>query len=254
MKVLFLDIETAPTIAYTWRMYKANISQDMIVEGGYMLSCSMKWLGNDTVYYYENRSNDDKELTSKVLEFLNEADYVVAHNGEKFDIPYIKYRAVVNKLTPPSPFKVIDTLRIARKEFLFSRNTLANLAEELAVEAKFTHDEFSGFKLWSACLSGNDKAWKVMQHYNKQDVITLEQVYLKLRPWSKEHPNITVEQEDTSGFRCPKCGSIHIQLRGYTFTNSSKYHKYVCRECGGWSRTRYTENSLEQRRLLLRSA
>lgn len=253
-KVLILDIETAPSMCYSWRMWKANISQDMIVEGGYMLSCSMKWLGNDEVFYYENRTTDDRELVDIVIDYLDKADYVIAHNGESFDIPYIKYRAVVHGIKPPSPFKIIDTLRIARKEFLFSRNTLANLAKELGVSEKEEHAEFAGFKLWAECLKDNPKAWKVMRHYNIQDVITLEQVYLQLRPWAKEHPNVTVEQEDTSGFRCPKCGSIHIQLRGYSFTNSSKYHKYVCKDCGGWSRTRYTTNSIEQRRLLLRSA
>lgn len=253
-KILLLDIETAPTTCYTWKMWKANIGQDMIVEGGYMLSCSMKWLGEDEVFYYENRgSTNDYGLTKIVVDFLDKADYVIAHNGESFDVPYIKYRAVVNRISPPSPFKVIDTLRIARKEFLFSRNTLANLAIELGVEAKFEHAEFSGFKLWAECLKDNDDAWKVMKHYNIQDVLTLEQVYLKLRPWSKEHPNTTIEQETTE-FCCPKCGSNAIQLRGYTYTNSSKYHKYVCKSCGGWSRTRYTENSISQRKLLLRSA
>lgn len=253
-KVLLLDIETAPTVAYTWRMWKANISQDMIVEGGYMLSCSMKWLGNDEVFYYENRTTDDRELVDIVIDYLDKADYVIAHNGESFDIPYIKYRAVVHGINPPSPFKIIDTLRIARKEFLFSRNTLANLAKELGVEEKEEHAEFSGFKLWAECLKDNPRAWKVMKKYNIQDVITLEQVYLQLRPWAKEHPNVTVEEEGSTDFRCPKCGSTNIHLRGYSFTNSSKYHKYVCKDCGGWSRTRYTINSIEQRRLLLRSA
>lgn len=251
-KILLLDLESAPTTCYSWRMWKANIGQDMIIEGGYMISCAMKWLGEDEIFYYENRKHDDTYLTLKVLEMLEQADYVVAHNAEKFDVPYIKYRAVVNQLPPPSPFKVIDTLRIARKEFLFSRNTLANLAIELGVEAKFEHSEFSGFKLWKECLNGNDEAWKVMKHYNIQDVSTLEQVYLKLRPWSKEHPNVTVEAESTE-FHCPKCGSGNIHLRGYTYSNSSKYHKYVCRDCGGWSRTRYTDNSLLQRKALLRS-
>lgn len=255
MKILLLDIETAPTVAYTWKMWKANISQDMIVEGGYMLSCSMKWLGEDSIDYYDNQTgSNDSKLVNIVVNYLDKADYVIAHNGETFDIPYIKYRALVNKINPPSPFKIIDTLRIARKEFLFSRNTLANLAKELGVKEKFEHTEFSGFKLWAECLKGNPTAWEVMKIYNIQDVDTLEQVYLKMRPWAREHLNVTVEQEDASGFRCPKCGSINITLRGYSFTNSSKYHKYVCKDCGGWSRTRYTANSLEQRRLLLRSA
>lgn len=253
MNILILDIETAPTVAYTWRMWKANIGQDMIVEGGYMLSCSMKWLGEDEVAYYENRNgSDDKELVSNVIEYLDRADYVVAHNAEKFDVPYIKYRALVNNIPPPSPFKVIDTLRIARKEFLFSRNTLANLAIELEVDDKLTHEKFAGFKLWAECLKGNDGAWEAMREYNIQDVLTLEQVYLKLRPWYREHPNVTSEEEKLH-HTCPKCGSEKLHSRGYYYTNVGKYQRFKCLCCGGWSRTRYGESTVDVRKAILRS-
>lgn len=252
MNILILDIETAPTTSYTWRMWKANISQDMIIEGGYMMSCSMKWLGEDEVFYFENRSNDDKVLVAEVISFLDKADYVIAHNAEKFDVPYIKYRALVNSLDPPSPYKIIDTLRIARKEFLFSRNTLENLAIELKCEGKLKHTEFSGFKLWSECLSGNEKAWEAMKAYNMQDVITLEQVYLKLRPWSREHPNVGAEDESLKP-SCPKCGSTHTHSRGYYYTNVGKYHRIKCLDCGGWSRTRYGEGVMEVKKAILRS-
>ena len=252
-KILLLDIESAPTMAYVWRLWKQNIGQEQILARGYIMSCSLKWLGEKTVDYYETRTEDDTQLIATIIDYLNEADYVVAHNGRKFDIPFIKARAMVNGINPPSPFKIIDTLEIAKKEFLFSSNSLAALATELKWSPKLSHGKFSGFSLWSECLKGNNEAWEEMKKYNIQDTLTLEEVYLKLRPWYSNHPNITVESELVPAFRCPKCGSEDVHLRGYAYTNSGKYHKYVCLDCGGWARERYTDNSLEVRKSILKS-
>ena len=252
-KILLLDIETAPTLAYVWGLWKQNVGQEQIFDRGYLLSCSMKWLGEPEIFYAENRVENDYKLTEIILQFLEEADYVIAHNGRKFDIPFIKARAVVNGLPAPSPFKIIDTLEIAKKEFLFTSNSLEALANELKCAPKMKSRKFNGFSLWLGCLKGNEDAWAEMRKYNEQDVTTLEEVYYKLRPWYSNHPNITVEDELTPTFRCPKCGSDEIHLRGYIYTTSGKYHKYVCLECGGWSRERYTNNSLEVRKTILKA-
>lgn len=252
-KVLLLDIETAPTLAYVWKLWKENVGQEQILGRGYIMSCTIKFLDSDEVIYLENRTKNDYKIVRTIMEYLDIADYVIAHNAKKFDVPFIKARAIVNNIPPCSPFKVIDTLEIARKEFLFSSNSLAALATELKCTPKRKHTKFSGFSLWAACLEGNEEAWKEMEEYNKQDVLTLQEVYLKLRSWYEKHPNVTVEDELEPVFRCSKCGSDDVHLRGYYFTNSGKYHKYVCRECGGWSRERYTSNSLEQRKKILKA-
>ena len=252
-KILLLDAETAPTMAYVWGLWKQNIGLDQILDRGYLMSCTCKWLGEKEVYYIENKTHNDYRITKTILDYLNEADNVVAHNGKKFDIPFIKARAVVHSIPPPSPFKIIDTLEIAKKEFLFSSNKLEALAKELGCTPKGKHNDFSGFKMWSECLQGNYKAWEAMKEYNIQDVLTLEEVYLKMRPYASQHPNVTVEDDLEPMFRCPKCGSDNVHLRGYTHTNVGKYHKYVCLDCGSWSRERYTSNSLETRKTLLKS-
>lgn len=257
--VLLIDIETSPKLAYVWDMWKQNINQDMLLDRGYLMTSSWTMLGSNKIYSQRCKLNkdltiDDYDLTVELLELLDRSDYVIAHNGKKFDIPFIKARALVHGLTPPSPFKVIDTLEIARKEFLFTRNTLENLAQELKLpDKKLSHSKYSGAKLWVECLKGNEDAWQEMLTYNQMDVKVLEEVYLKLRPWDSKSFNIASEvSENISDFMCPKCGSTHIQLRGYYFTNSGKYHKYVCKECGGWSRARYTQNSLETRKTILK--
>jgi len=217
------------------------------------MSCSVKILGDDSVTYFENRTEDDSQITRDIMKWLDRADYVIAHNGKKFDLPFIKGRAVVNDIPPCSPFKIIDTLEIARKEFLFTRNTLANLCEELNVKIKKReHGKFPGFKLWKECVKGNEEAWEEMRDYNIYDVLSLEEVYLKLRAWHSNHPNINVNDLDET-MRCPKCGSINLQKYGFYTTNVGKYQKYMCKDCGGFSSERYTSNTISKRKSLLKA-
>lgn len=249
--ILLLDIETAPSISYTWGYYNQNLGHDMILDyGGYIMSCGLKWLGEDEVTYFENRTKDDKKIVEIILSYLDLADYVVAHNGGRFDFPYIKTRAIINGLKPPSPYKVIDTLAIAKKEMKFKRNNLSFLAEALNVQRKSDHAKFKGILLWSECMNGNEEAWKEMKHYNITDVEVLEQVYLKLRSWSSTHPNINKKTKVTE-VCCPVCGSSNLGTRGYYTTNKGKYRRYSCKDCGAWSSSTFTLNEKADRKNLL---
>lgn len=244
-KILILDIETAPSLAYVWRYFKENVGAKQVREHGHIMSFAAKWLGEDKVFYEENRKQDDTALVKKLLKFLDEADMVVAHNGERFDFPKIAGRAVVNGLKPPSPYKMVDTLKSARREFSFPSNSLEYLGIILGVDQKSSHKEFPGFELWSECMKGNKKAWAEMKKYNIQDVVTLEEIYLKLRPFMRNHPNVSVFGENEE-MECPKCGSTHLQMRGYAYTNVGKFHRFQCQGCGGWGRTRYTIKDIDQ--------
>lgn len=208
----------------------------MLLQTSYIMSCSIKELGVEGVTYYENRTLDDTKIVKQIAEHIADANFIIAHNGRKFDIPLIKARAIVTGLKPFPPFKVIDTLDIAKKEFRFNRNTLDNLAKELKVEhTKLTKRKFNGFVLWQECLKQNDEAWEEMKEYNILDVIVLEEVYLKLRSWSSVHPSITTaETTEDSKKCCPKCGG-EVVRSGYYYTNKGKYQRYRCLSCGAWS-------------------
>ncbi len=250
-RILTVDVETAPNIGYIWGMFKQNLGLNMLIETSYLLSYSAKWLDSGQVLYEENRDGtNDKKLARSLRRLLDKADIVIAHNAKKFDIPVIQGRMVFHKLAPPSPFKVVDTLLVARKEFRFISNKLEHLADLLGCAPKLQHGNFPGFELWSECLKGNDAAWQEMKVYNIQDVLTLEQVYLRLRPWMRQHPNLGVLMEEDVPV-CPKCGSKHIHFRGYVTTNVSKFHRFQCKDCGGWGRTRYNELGKEKRKALV---
>ncbi len=240
-KILILDIETAPHVAYVWVAFKQFVGHNQWLRKGHVMSFAAKWYGEDEIIYAENRSTEDGKIVKALFDLLDEADIVVAHNGDKFDLPVILARGLVNNFTPPSPYFTIDTCRIARRRFRFTSNNLKVLADELGLEQKGEHEKFPGFELWIQCLAGNEEAWAEMKHYNIQDVIVLEQIYERMLPYIDNHPNVVRETEE-GVVHCPKCGSTNIQWRGYYYTKMGLcYRKFVCMDCGGWGRVRYAE-------------
>lgn len=254
-KTLITDIETAPIRAFVWRCFKENIGFNQIANDWHMLSFCAKWLHKPDVLYYDQskRRNyeDDRVLLGRMHKLLTEADIVVAHNGKKFDMRKINARLIMNGYRPPAPYKVVDTLLEARKAFGFTSNRLAALTKQLVPDTvKDDHKEFPGFELWDECLKRNPRAWAVMREYNIQDVLSLEALYLKLRPWMEGHPNVGAYLENDKP-TCPKCGSTNMRRQGYRMTQVGKYSRFQCTDCGGWARGRLTENSKQVRKHLL---
>ena len=86
-KILTLDIETRPALAYVWRMYDENISPAQLVDPGGMICFGAQWLGERKVQFYSDWEHGHKGMVKAAHKLLNEADAVVTYNGDKFDIP-----------------------------------------------------------------------------------------------------------------------------------------------------------------------
>lgn len=254
LKVLLLDIETAPKIVYSWGTWQQNIYENQIEQDMFMLTWSAKWLGDDTVYgdrldHYEALEGNDKRLVSKLWIMMDEADVIVGHNSNKFDLPIINTRFILNRLSPPSPYRKIDTLAIAKRVFSFTYNKLDYLGRMLANDKK---KYAGGMETWKRCLRGDELALQKMLDYNKQDVLLLEKVYYELAPYAPSLPNHSVNGETCS---CPKCGSHNLHRRGYAYTNSSRFQRFRCVDCGGWSRGRKdTRTKTEKENTLMPSS
>lgn len=239
-KILILDIETAPSVAYVWRYWQENVSPKQVLDHPHIMSFAAKWYKTNDIIYEECRKSDDSVLVKRLIELLDEADVVVAHYGSKFDLPKIKGRALVNNISPPSPFRVVDTKNVASKHFGFSSNSLEYIANVLECSVrKGGHKKFPGFELWLECLRGNDEAWEELRLYNIDDVLVLEEVYDKMLPWIDTHPNVAtfVDPEIPT---CVKCGSLDLHRRGERVTNTGIYPRFQCMSCGGWNRGRYS--------------
>jgi uncharacterized protein YprB with RNaseH-like and TPR domain len=128
---------------------------------------------------------NDKKLLKPLWKLMDEADIIVAQNGDRFDLPKLFARFIENGMGCPSEFTTIDTYKMGKK-FGFTSHKLAYMTEKLNRKyVKQDHGDFQGFKLWDACINGNLKAWKSMEKYNKYDVLSLEELFLKLSEFVK---------------------------------------------------------------------
>jgi hypothetical protein len=239
--ILTIDIETAPIEAYVWGLWDQNVGVDFIKTEWSILSYAAKWLGEKKIYYGDTggrgatKVRDDKALAGEIRELLDDADIVVAQNGKKFDVRKINARLIEHGYPPPRPFRVVDTLIVAKKYFAFTSQKLAWTSAHLTNVPKDEHKKYPGFDLWKACLADDPGAWKEMKKYNRRDVQATEEVYLKLRPWIENHPNIGAYEPSEQSV-CPKCGSDKLQHQGYRVLQQGKYPRFQCQNCGGWSR------------------
>lgn len=245
-KIVFLDIENAPNIGYTWSKYETNVIE--YTQDWFILCVSWKWLGGKVESVslpefplYKKDKTDDKEVVTKVWQVLNEADIVVGHNAAKFDLRKLNARFIHHNLTPPSQYSVIDTLRVARKYFQFDSNKLGDLGKYLGIGQKI---DSGGFETFKQCMDGDMDAWIDMVKYNRQDVVLLEKLYYRLRPWIENHPLLEVITNDP--IECPICaGKIH--KRGAQLLSGGRMRqRFQCqnKECGKWSKGRINKNIL----------
>ena len=253
-KILILDLESLPILAYTWGVWDQNVSMDQIKKDWCVLSWAAKWLYStetmgDILTPTEAEMRDDKRIMQGLWNVVDKADVVIAHNAKNFDIKKMNARFIVNKIKPPRFFRVIDTLQVARGQFGFTMNKLDYINKILGLEQKIKTE----FKLWSDCDEGDPVALKKMMEYNIRDVVCLEEAYLILRPWIKSHPNIGLLMDENIEV-CATCGSRYITWDGnYYYTIVGKYSTYRCDDCGAVGRSRITALSLGKRQSLLTS-
>jgi DNA polymerase elongation subunit (family B) len=228
-RVLIFDIETSPEIGYVWGRFKQFLAPVQVKQRSFMLTWSAKWLGeeeilDDAIINYRQTDDaygepDDLEIVTSMWNLLDRADVVVAHNGIRFDLPYLNSRFVYHNLGMPSPFKVVDTCKIAKKYFRFPANSLKELGIYLGIEVPKLDTDF---QLWVDCMEGKKEAWEYMVEYNQYDVKLLEEVYLRLRSYDKSHPNMSLYYDDDK-VRDPVTGSTDVVEDGFAYTASSKF-------------------------------
>lgn len=229
IKILLLDIETAPMTALVWGLWDQNISPNHIIDSSNMLCYAAKWHQSSDVIFDSVHKSKTKNMLKGLHGLLSDADVVVHYNGNKFDMPTINKEFILNRFSPPSPYKQIDLLRVVRSNFRFPSNKLDYVSQRLGLGQKVEHE---GMALWTKCMKGEKDAWKRMEDYNIQDVILLEDLYNTLLPWIKNAPNRNLFN-DIQG--CPSCGHTHLQKRGTAVSTTGTYQRYQCKSCGSWS-------------------
>lgn len=229
---LIWDIEVSPCIGMFWRPgWRLSIPHDNIIQESAIICICYKWEGSNKVHHLEWDNGDDKAMCEQFIEIANQADELVAHNGDKFDLPWFKGRCLFHELDPTPIYKTVDTLVIARRRFKFNSNRLDYLGQHLCGEGKI-HTEFG---LWKDILLDNcPKAMKSMVKYCKQDVNLLEKVWQKLEPYHTPKTHVG-RLNGLDKWTCPYTGSQNVQSRGRVITAAGTVkHRMYCPENGRW--------------------
>lgn len=250
-KLLAWDIEMRPIEAYRWGLYdQSPVGLNQIIRPGCMISFAARWIDEpkSSIEFYRVRGETPEEIKESRLgmlgllwNFMDQADGLVSWNGQGFDTKHANREFIEVGWAPYSPIQEIDLMRVVKKVAKFPSNKLDYVAKVLLGKGKVSHE---GFDLWVKCMANDPKAWARMERYNKQDVHLLIELYNYLLPWIDTVPNRNL----FDGYAgCPKCGSEHIQRRGYRMTKVAKYARYQCQDCGSWSSIGKAEQTVEVR-------
>ena len=228
-RILLFDLETTPIKTYTWTLWPTSISHNSIVEDWSIICGAWKWVGEDKVQAAAIKTvGDDKELVQKLRDAVAEADMIVYHNGDAFDMKKLNARLIYHGLKPLPQIHTVDTMKEARKVAGFTCNRLDYLAKTLTGEGKIHVD----YQLWLDVMAGSKKALRTMVEYNKVDVEVLEKVYMYLRPYMKSHPHVGAHEGKSRFTSCPKCGSENIKRNGTRYSRAGvAKQKCQCQKC-----------------------
>jgi predicted RecB family nuclease len=238
-KIVVFDIETSPNLVYSWGLWQQNIAINQIVEPQDILCFAAHHVGTKKIEAHA--AWDDRDAMLKRLwTLMDEADYLVGYNHVGFDNKHVRAQFAAAGMTPPSPHRDIDLLRVVKKQFRFPSHKLDYVCRALGLDVKVST---GGMDLWTRCMNGDEKAQQKMLRYNRQDVRITTQLFNRLLPWID---NLNVPLFDSGGTatatsqdvaRCTRCGGTRIQKRGMAHATAHSYQRFKCMECGGWMKS-----------------
>jgi uncharacterized protein YprB with RNaseH-like and TPR domain len=224
-KIILFDIETINL--------KADLSPILCFGWKDLIEHQVHSIGLWDFSLWEKSPFNDRLLCKEIYKILSPADAYVAHYGQRFDLKFINTRLAFHNMNRLPPVKLIDTWRLARDNLLLTGNRLKNLCSYL----KCQHQKMAsgGWQTWLDVVNKDPIAIKKMTKYNKEDVLALQDLFIKLRCFSNKLPNYNLFNIDKK-IICNNCGSSHLNARGYSLTQSKKYRRYQCKDCGSWGK------------------
>lgn len=218
------------------------------------MAYAAKWYGEDKIFYKDQRKKknieDDSALLKEVWNLIDSADILLTQNGKSFDLKKLNARFVMSGMKPPSSYRHLDTLCIARKHFGFTSNKLEYLTNKLCTKyRKLTHSKYPGFDLWKQCMAGNTDAWNEMRRYNIHDILSTEELYTKLQAWDTSI-DFSAYREDNK-IVCA-CGHTKFSKNGFFWSGTGKFQRFKCIKCNRETRSKINLLSKEKKLSLKR--
>lgn len=233
-KRLYFDLEVSPNIGMFWGAgHKISVGYENIIKERAIICICYKWEGEKTVHaLWWDKKQDDKEMLKAFIKIAGEADELIGHNGDKFDLAWVRTRCLFHRVPCFPSYTTVDTLKIARSKFRFNSNRLDYIGKFLGLGQKI----HTSFGMWTEItLHNNQQELNKMVKYCKGDVKLLEQVYLEMKNHipAKGHYGVL---SGGSRHSCPECGSLNV-IKSKTRISASGYkkHQFNCKDCGKYN-------------------
>lgn len=237
-KILYFDVEVAPSVVLAFQRWQVNVAKEGVLQEPYLLTYAGAFddgevFGSKLTDFpaWDTDITNDYDLVLEMWSHLDEADIVIAHNS-KFDKGHFNQRCSFWGILPPSPYKLICTLKEVRKAFSLPSNSLDSVTKYFKLTNKLSA---GGFGTWRKAIDGDPTALDDMLEYNLGDIPTLREVYKTVLPFMVAHPNMATYYTDNLT-RCYKCGSLDLEETDqFTYTGTGKFELTKCGGCGSWN-------------------
>ena len=209
-----------------------RIHADDVQEWPRTICAAWKWYDQPgTVFAAEWEVGGYDGFMRAVWDVFNDADLIIGHNADRFDARHLMGGWAEMGLPAPSPYKVVDTLKIARGTFAYESNTLDALNKRLGIDAKT--DKYD-VQIARAAVNGDKEAQARIEDYNRGDIVASEALFDRLRPYAKGIPHLGMWTDDEMA--CPSCGHSMTATGRTVHANVQRYEHLHCPNCGAHAR------------------
>lgn len=245
--ILYIDIENSRMVVEfeTYSLYNNDVIHPRHIKHDWYITCvAWGWLDNTTQKIknietvavndfktFKKDFRDDRKVVEKIHEIISQADLIVGHNSDSFDIKKINYQFIKYGLQAIDWPPTVDTLKVAKKYARSSSNKLYYLAKEFGVTMKIDLPP----SVMHSADKGCEKSLKKLVAYNRGDIKAGAELYFKLLPYIKNHPNMSKilgKKLNKDKPNCQNCGSSKVIGHGNRTTKAGKFKRYRCNKCG----------------------
>lgn len=126
----------------------------------------------------------DKNIVTKLVKDLSNFNIIITFNGNYFDIPFIRTRALIHNLEfiKYGYIKSIDIYKTVKYKLKLHRNSLKNTCKIFGIDGKTELD----FYTWIQAIGGNKEKFKEILNHCKHDVDITEKLYNKIIDYERK--------------------------------------------------------------------
>lgn len=211
-KVLIYDLETSRGLFKAFWTGKQYINYKQMVSEPEIISIGWKWLGENEVHVtHWDKNHSDEKMVTDFIKIYNEADLVIGFNNDSFDNRWLNARAFKYGLDINIHVRSLDLYKQEKRLFRMLSYSMDYASLYAKIERKQSHE---GIHMWDMVEDGTPEQQEEylgkMMEYNRGDIVTTEELYLRMLPYLSHKMHMGVLQGGEK-WSCPATGSENVE-------------------------------------------